>query len=573
MHWQTIQVGVLALLGSMESRAEPQVFVDETVASGIDFVHFNGMSGELFFPEMMGAGVALVDYDSDGDLDVYLVQGRMLGSDKSVDDAVFAPRHSLPMSDRLYRNDGTDDANPSGPPRFTDVTESAGLPVGSYGMGVSVADINNDGQPDLYLAGVGDNHLLLNRGDGSFEDITVSANVNDHRWSITAVFFDYDRDGWQDLYVVNYVEYSFDHAKTCRSHFDAPDYCSPQSFLPAADRLFRNRGDGTFEDVTARSGVGRGQGPGLGVVAGDFNGDGWLDLYVANDGAANFLWINDAKGSFKDEALLAGVAVNMAGKPEASMGVDAADFDADGDLDLFMTHLDRQTNTLYLNDGKGWFMDRTSNAGLGSTSFAFTGFGTRWFDYDNDGLLDLLSANGAVIKIEKQQRAGDQFPLKQKNQLWRNLGNGRYQDVSADAGPAFKQALVSRGAAFGDIDNDGDIDTLITNCAGPAQLLINQVGQGSAWIGLQLSLPDGGWAAVGAKATVAAGQHHLIRYARTDGSYASAHDPRILIGLGQHQAPVDVEITWPNGIRQRLSSLAINRYHSIRQSADELAAQ
>jgi hypothetical protein len=551
MQWRTMQVAIMVLLMSSNLQAEPQVFVDQAAASGIDFVHFNGMSGGLYFPEMMGAGAALVDYDSDGDLDVYLVQGRMLGLDKTVEDAWFAPRHSLPFSDRLYRND-MDGTSASGVPKFTDVTESAGLPVASYGMGVSVADINNDGRPDLYLAGTGDNHLLLNRGDGTFEDITVAAGVNDHRWSITAVFFDYDRDGWQDLYVVNYVEYSFRNPKTCRSHYDGPDYCSPQSFLPVADRLFRNRGDGTFEDTAARSGIGRGRGPGLGAVAGDFNGDGWQDLYVTNDGAANFLWINDGKGGFEDQALLAGVAVNMAGLPEASMGVDAADFDADGDLDLFMTHLNRQTNTLYLNDGKGWFMDQTNNVGLGPTSFAFTGFGTRWFDYDNDGWLDLLSANGAVIQIEKQVSTGDRFPLKQSNQLWRNLGNGSYQDVSAEAGPAFKQPLVSRGAAFGDIDNDGDIDTVITNCSGPVQLLINQVGQAKNWIGLQLLLPDDGWVAVGAKATVMAGQRKLVGYARTDGSYASAHDPLILIGLDQHLASVVVEIRWPNGARQTL---------------------
>jgi hypothetical protein len=518
---------------------------------------------------MMGAGAALFDFDSDGDLDLYLVQGRMLGPNKSIKDAWQAPRHPLPLTDRLYRNDLPAGSTASAAPKFTDVTDTAGLPADSYGMGVSVADINNDGHPDLYLSGIGDNHLLLNRGDGSFQDITAKAGVNDPRWSITAVFFDYDRDGWQDLYVVNYVEYSFENVKTCRSHFDAPDYCSPQSFLPAADRLFRNRGDGTFEDATTRAGIGRGQGPGLGAVAGDFNGDGWQDLYVANDGAANFLWINDAKGGFKDEALLAGVAVNMAGKPEASMGVDAADFDADGDLDLFMTHLDRQTNTLYLNDGKGWFMDQTSNTGLGSTSFAFTGFGTRWFDYDNDGWLDLLSANGAVIKIEAQERAGDRFPLKQTNQLWRNLGNGRYQDVSNKAGAAFEQALVSRGAAFGDIDNDGDIDAVITNCAGPIQLLINQVGQDRNWIGLQLLLPDNGWSAVGAKATVKFGETSLSRQVRTDGSYESAHDSRVLFGLAERQAPVTVEIIWPNGFEQTLTDLAVNRYHMVRQASVE----
>jgi hypothetical protein len=567
MHWRTNRAAILALLVATSLQAEQSVFVDQAAAAGIDFVHFNGMDGQLYFPEIVGAGAAFLDYDRDGDLDVYLVQGDLLGPDRSFSSALIPPRHPTPLTDRLYRNDSSESAGL----RFTDVTEEAGLPAGGYGIGVSVGDINNDGWPDLYLSNFGSNRLLINRGDGRFEDMTEKAGVDDPGWSSTAVFFDYDRDGWQDIYVVNYVDYSVTDVKTCRAYNDSPDYCGPQSFLQLGDRLFRNRGDGTFEDTSKRSGIGRGKGPGLGAVAGDFNGDGWPDLYVANDGAVNFLWTNDTKGGFKDYALLAGVAVNMVGKPEASMGVDAADFDADGDLDLFMTHLNRETNTLYLNDGKGWFIDQTGRSGLGASSMAFTGFGTRWFDYDNDGWLDLLSANGAVIKIEEQDEAGDVFPLKQSNQLWRNLGNGSYQDVSDLAGPAFKQPLVSRGAAFGDIDNDGDIDTLITNCAGPAQLLINQIGQTKSWIGLQLLLPDGRQSAIGAKATVIAGQRRLAAYARTDGSYASAHDPRILIGLGEHEKPVSVELNWADGTRQEISNLQINRYHSIQQAAPEPA--
>ena len=543
--------------------AQTPLFIDQAVVAGIEFTHFNGMSGNTYFPEIVGAGVALLDYDRDGDLDVYLVQGDLLGPEQSFSSALIAPRHPLPLTDRLYRNDST----ASGGLHFTDVTQQAELPAGGYGIGVSVGDINNDGWPDLYLSNFGSNRLLLNRGDGRFEDITASAGVDDPRWSITAVFLDFDRDGWLDLYLVNYVNYSFANIKTCRSHHDSDDYCSPQSFLPVADRLFHNLGNGKFEDVTAKSGIGRVEGPGLGAVAGDFNGDGWVDLYVANDGAANFLWINQKNGRFQDQALLAGVAVNMEGIAEASMGVDAADFDADGDLDLFMTHLARQTNTLYVNDGNGWFIEQTGKFGLASSSFAFTGFGARWFDFNNDGWLDLLSANGAVMKIEQQQLAGEVFPLQQTNQLWKNLGNGQYQDVSQQAGPAFARSLVSRGAAFGDLDNDGDTDVLISNCAGPAQLLINQNDHKNAWIGLEILEQDGRPSATGATVRVSFGERQLLRRSRTDGSYASAHDPRILVGLGEWSKPVSVQVVWPGGEQRTLVDLASGRYHQIRKPA------
>ena len=509
------------------SAAAAQIFVDRAEVSGLGFEHFNGMSGETYFAEMMGSGAALLDYDGDGDLDVYLVQGAMLGPDKSISDALIPPK-TLPLTDRLFRNE----MEPGKPEslRFVDATAGSGLNAGGYGMGVSVGDVNNDGYPDIYLANFGANQLWVNQGDGTFKDKTAEAGVVDERWSITGVFFDANGDGWQDLYVVNYVSFSFASAKTCRSHFDAPDYCSPQSYEPVSDRLFINRGDGTFDDASGRSGIEAVEAPGLGAVAGDFNNDGRMDLYVANDGAANQLWINSEGGRFSDEALLAGVAVNMQGQPEASMGVDAADFDADGDLDLFMTHLDRQTNTLYVNDGDGWFTDRSAANVLGSTSFAYTGFGTLWFDYDNDGWLDLFSANGAVVKIEDQVKAGEILPLLQSNQLWRNVGGGQYEDVSASAGPAVTNPAVSRGAAFGDIDNDGDVDAIVTNNSTRAQLLINEVGQESRWIGLDLRSSN--HRAVGSTVRIQAGDRVLHRRSRTDGSYQSAHDPRIIAGLG-----------------------------------------
>lgn len=552
----------LALAGglflvSAAVRAEP-IFADVTEASGLEFEHFNGMSGELYFTEMMGSGAGLLDYDGDGDLDIYLVQGHMLG-DKPLTEATFKPRHPLPLTDRLYRNDSA-----AGRLKFVDVTAQSGLNADGYGMGVTVADYDNDGRPDLYVTNFGSNQLWRNVGDGRFDDVTAKAGVDDPRWSVSATWLDYDRDGWLDLYVGNYVDFSLTNAKPCRSSTSARDYCSPLVYEPLVDSLFRNRGDGTFEDVSLEAGIRGDFGGALGVIAADFNGDGWQDIYVANDGVPNQLWINDQHGRFVNDAVLAGVSVNMDGSPEASMGVDAADFDGDGDEDLFMTHLARETNTLYVNDGNGWFQDRTVAMGLAGPSFASTGFGTGWIDYDNDGWLDLLVANGAVTAIEEQMLADEVLPLRQANQLFHNLGDGRYTDVSASAGPAFLASRVSRGAAFGDLDNDGDADVVISNNAGPARVLQNLVGDGNEWLGLRLITADGGRDALGARVELIADPPRWSR-ARADGSYASANDPRILFGLGSAGGKRDVHVVWPDGSEERFLQLATSRYHTLRQ--------
>lgn len=534
-------------------------FVENSASTGLHFTHFNGMSGELYFPEMMGAGAAVLDYDGDGDLDVYLVQGHMLGPSRTYQDATFPPVHPLPLTDRLYRNDLKD-----GVLRFTDVTEAMGLEAHGYGMGVTAGDVDNDGDMDLYLSNLGDNHFLINDGEGRFSDATERAGVNDPRWSVSSAFLDFDRDGWLDLYVSNYVEFSFEHSKPCVSNASAPEYCGPKSAPPETDRLFRNLGDGRFEDVTGKAGIDAAFGGALGVVSADFNGDAWPDIYVANDGVPNQLWINQQNGTFVDDALIAGVAVNMYGASEASMGVDAADFDGDGDEDLFMTHLVRETNTLYLNDGQGWFEDRTVTQGLGNASFAFTGFGTAWFDYDNDGWLDLLSVNGAVNLIIEQVRVGDPYPLHQTNLLFRNLDGERFENVTARAGAVFELSEVSRGAAFGDLDNDGDTDVVISNNAGPARLLINTQGEHKAWLGLRLL--ERGRDAFGARAQVRLGDDRALwRRVSSDGSYASASDPRLLFGLGGWDRPVDVTVVWPDGKRERWPGLETKRYHALRR--------
>ena len=397
--------------------------------------------------------------------------------------------------------------------------------------------------------------------------MTAEAGTGDGRWSVPCAFLDYDRDGWLDLYVGNYVDHRVASNKRCYTDAGYLDYCGPKAYEGEPDRLFRNRGDGTFEDVTRRSGLGVSFGPALGAVPADFDGDGWIDLYVANDGAANQLWLNRGDGTFDDGALLAGCAVNRDGAPEASMGVDAGDFDNDGDEDLFVSHLFKETNTVYVNDGSGVFEDATVRTGLGTPSWGFTGFGAGWLDFDNDGWLDVLVVNGAVVLIDELVQQGDPYPLHQENQLFRNTAQGGFEDVSARAGPAFRISEVSRGAAFGDVDNDGDTDVLIVNNAGPARLLINRSGQDRHWIGLRL-LTREGRDALGAWVGVFPGDgSSRWRRVRVAGSYGSSNDPRVLVGLGDVAEVDRVEIRWPDGSVERRGGVPVDAYTTIRQGA------
>ncbi len=543
--------------------AEPgprPIFRDLAAKSGLDFVHFNGMSGELYFPEMTGQGGALFDYDGDGDLDAYLVNGSMLGPGKTLADALFPPRGPLPPRDRLFRNDlVATDGRPE--PRFVDVTEASGLDARGYGMGVAVGDYDGDGFQDLYVTNYGPNELWRNLGDGTFADVTEEAGVGDPLWGTSAAFFDADADGDLDLYVVNYVEFDLERNPRCFAPSSRRDYCGPSAFEPQPDRFYRNLGDGRFEDVTLKALVGYRPGPGLGVVSGEFNGDGRTDFYVANDGAVNQMWLNRGDGTFVDEALFAGTALNRYGRPEASMGVAAGDFDLDGDEDLFMTHLMGESNTLYVNDGSGLFEDRTTESGLGSASLPYTAFGTGWIDYDNDGRPDLLTLNGAVRILEEQAAAGDPFPLKQPSQLFRNLG-GRFEEVSAVAGPALTIPEVGRGAAFGDVDNDGDVDVLALVNNGPARLLVNEVGAGAAWLGI-VATGARGAPALGTRLAVGTDGAVRRQGVRTDGSYCSANDPRVVFGLEDAEGGEWVGASWPGGGAGRWYRPPLRRYLAL----------
>lgn len=529
-------------------------FTDGAKAAGLDFVHFNGMSGGFYISEIMGAGGALVDIDNDGDLDIYLVQGQMLGPGKS--------------RDRLYRNDLVVRSDGSRNLRFTDITERSGLVGRAYGMGVAAGDFDNDGRVDLYRTAFGPDQLFHNNGDGTFTDVSHRAGTGDARWSVSASFVDIDRDGWLDLYVGNYLDHRLDDGIRCSTRTGKRDYCGPRSYSAVPDRLYRNRRDGTFVDITVASQVSRAYGPALGVITADFNGDRWQDIYVANDGGPNLLWINEQNGRFRNTALLAGAALNSFGAAEGSMGVDAGDFDNDGDEDLFVTNLPGETNTLYVSDGSANFEDRTSIAGLSIPSLPFTGFGTAWFDFDNDGWLDLLVANGAVRIQESPERSTDPFPLDERNQLFRNLGTGRFEEVTARAGAVFKLPEVGRGAAFGDVDNDGDIDVLVTNNNGPARLLINHVGQRKRWIGLRLVGGPGLRDMLGARVGVFRNQGPpLWRRARADGSYASANDPRVLVGLGDAATVRFVRVVWPSGRVEDWTGTPTGRWITLKEGS------
>jgi hypothetical protein len=527
---------------------------DVTADVGLDFVHDTGASGDFLMPETIGAGVALFDYDNDGDLDVFCVR-------------------SQGGAHRLFRNDRRASAEGTPTLRFTDVTTRAGLVAGGYGMGAATGDIDGDGHVDLYVTAVGSNTLYRNRGDGTFEDVTARAGVDDERWSTSAAFVDVDGDGHLDLFVANYIDYSPAISKPCFESAGTQDYCLPTRYRAVPDRLFRNRGDGTFADVSEASGILRAFGNGLGVSVGDYDRDGRPDIYVANDATPNQLWRNLGGGRFEDVGPLSGAAFNALGRPEGSMGIASGDYDADGDEDLVVTNIRSETFVLYENDGTGGFEDRRVPVGLAQATPTSTGFGAEWADFDNDGVLDLVVVNGAVNLVPSLR--GTENPYRERNQLFRGTRHGRDASprrpsarleelTGAAAGPVFEQLEVSRGLAIGDLDNDGFADVVITNSDGPARVLRNTGAAEGGWLGLDLRQPGPNRLAIGATSTVDAGPAAgtLFRV-RTDGSYLSASDPRVLIGMGRHTAPVDVAVTWPDGTLQRFENLALGRYHRL----------
>jgi enediyne biosynthesis protein E4 len=530
------------------------LFVESASRTGLEFTHVNGATGEYYMPEIMAAGSALFDYDNDGDLDVFLVQGgSLVGS-------VAAPHTS-----RLFRNDLEPAAGPKGGgPSFTDATARAGVGLRAYGMGAAVGDYDNDGDLDLFVTSFGPETLFRNNGDGTFTDVTKEAGVTDPLWSTSAAFLDYDRDGDLDLFVANYVDFTVAGNKLCHDAVGARDYCTPRAYHPVPDRLYRNEGNGRFANVTESSGISKADGAGLGVAVGDYNADGWLDVYVANDATPNQLWINRKDGTFSDEGLLSGAALSGAGSPEGSMGIASGDFDSDGDEDLFVTNIIGETFALYENDGSASFDDARVRSGVARPTAAFTGFGTDWFDYDNDGWLDLFVANGAVNTIERQR--GQPAPFRMRNQLFHNTGSRSFEEVSAAAGPTFAREGIARGAAFGDIDNDGDTDILVTHNGGPVTLLINEAAGKNHWVQIRLEQEPANRFALGARVGIErTGRPTLWRRVKTDGSYLSASDIRVHVGLGDASTIDAVVVQWPDGRREQWTGIDSDRLITVRR--------
>lgn len=554
---------------SAPGTATSEWFTDVAEAVGIDFVHFNGASGRYYYPEILAPGVAFVDYDNDGDLDVYLVQGQPLG-DQPASASRVPPHRGEPLRGRLYRNDLTAGADGARTLRFTDVTVASGLDARGYGLGVATGDIDNDGWTDLYLTNFGPSQMWHNNGDGSFTDVTATSGTgNQPGFGVSAAFVDYDRDGWLDLYVGNNVKYALANEIKCPGPSGTPDYCPPQIYGGQPDRLFRNLGQGRFADVTARALVGGRFGPALGVTASDFNGDGWVDVYVANDGEENLLWVNQRDGTLRESALTAGAAITAEGNAESSMGVDAGDFDNDGDDDLIMTELTSEGSNLFLNDGAARFRDASAASGLGPLSLPYTGWGAGWLDYDNDGWLDHLAVNGTIIA--REGRPPDHpFPYDQQKILLRNTGTGRFESVTNRAGRVFELSEAGRGVAFGDVDNDGDTDVLVANNGGRTRLLLNHVGNRSHWLGLRLVGAKAARDMLGARVGIRRANGAVLwRRARADGSYASASDPRVLVGLAESAGPVALDVRWPSGAQESWSDLAVDQWHTLKEGTGQ----
>lgn len=525
--------------------------------TGLDFHHVSGREGQLWTLEITGSGVAVLDYDSDGRMDVYAVQGGPL-----------LHREGVTPSDRLFRNVGDDLRL-----QFKDVSEQTGLDkiARSYGMGVATGDLDNDGDVDIFLANFGKNQILENR-DGKFVDTTDEAGITGAEWSLSASLADLNGDGLLDIYVANYMTFpNLDAYVPCRRLSTRLSYCAPSNFEPVADKLYLNEGEGKFRDVSVESGITSRNERGMGVVVADLDQDGENDIYVANDMGENFLWINQGNGTFRDVALIKGVAVNADGRREASMGIALADYDHDLDLDIFVTHDIKESNTLYrkLNDSS--YEDRTTLTGLATPSLPNTGFGTDWLDVENDGDLDLLIVNGSVSMIESQVEDEIEVPLRQFNQLMINDGEGNFNEVRA--GPAFTEHRVSRGLAIGDLDNDGDLDAVVSNNDDRLCLYLNESflpdGTRGNWIGIELIDPKiANVVNVAVRRVSRTGDYLDHRHSHTDGSYSSARDPRVLFGLGTMSEPQNVEVTWTDGSREVLVNASPNRYHVFERGVD-----
>jgi hypothetical protein len=540
-------------------------FEDVSERTHLEFVHDAGPlpRGRYNMPQIIGSGVALFDYDNDGRLDIYLLQNA--GPDSNAKNRLF---HQEP--------NGT----------FSDKSAGSGLDVAGYGMGLAIGDANNDGWPDVFIAEYGRVRLFRNRGDGTFTDVTVEAGVNDPLWGSAAAFFDYDRDGWLDLVIVNYLQY--DPSKECPDRTGKPDYCGPSSFPGTVSMLYRNLGRGgdaphdiRFEDVTVKSGLAQRPGPGLGVICSDFNGDHWADIFIADDGQPNRLWINQHDGTFTEEALQRGVAFNAVGRAEGNMGIACGDVRGEGLFDLFVTHLTGETHTLWTQQPAGIFQDRTAACGLANPAWRGTGFGAVFADVDNDGALDLAVVNGRVRheallpdKIDAARSLGPFWSqYAERNQLFVNDGSGRFSDVSRQNAAFCGAPAVSRALACGDFDNDGGIDLVVTAVAGPARLYRNVAAKRGHWLLVRAIDPSLNRDAYGAQINVRAGGRKFVRSVNPGSSYFSSNDPRAHFGLGAATEINGIDVIWPDGTEESFLGASADRLVVLRKGNGNAARQ
>lgn len=528
----------------------PSWFRDVSQEAGIAFVHNAGPrpTGRYFLPQIIGSGAALLDYDNDGRLDIYLVQN---GGPQS---------HAR---NRLFHQERDG--------RFTDVSAGSGLDVAGYGMGVAVGDVDNDGFVDVLLTEYGRIRLFHNGGKGKFTDITRRAGLDNPQWGTSTCMVDYDRDGWLDLVVVNYLEY--DPTKVCSHGGGRPDFCHPQNFSGSVTRLFHNRGlaGPSFEDVTLAAGLGQAPGRGLGVLVADFDGDGWPDILVANDAQPNHLWINQRNGTFKEEAAQRGLAYNALGQPQGNMGIACGEVDGSGGFAVFITHLTEETHTLWKQQPRGLFRDNTAAAGLAAPHWRGTGFGTVLADFDNDGALDLAVVNGRVARgsIPPDASAQEAEPFwgryAERNQLFAGDGKGGFLDISPRQPALCGQAAVSRALAVGDLDNDGGLDLLATTVAGPARLYRNVVPSRGHWLIVQAVDAARKRDAYGAEITVVTGERRRRAWINPGFSYLSSNDPRAHFGLGTADTIDAIQVLWPDGVRERFAGRKVDQVVVLRK--------
>lgn len=536
------------------------VFEEIAGSSGIDFRHANSPTTNKYLPETMGGGVALLDFDNDGDLDIFFTNGARF--DDPMPPGKKPDKSERAYFNRLYRNDGGW--------KFTDVTEKAGLSGAGtgYGMGVAVGDFDNDGFPDIYLTNYGSNVLYRNRGDGTFEDVTAKAGVAASGWSTSAGFFDYNNDGKLDLFVCRYLDWTFQNNIPCgEGKPGGRAYCHPDNFKGVTNILFRNNGDGTFTDVSTSAGVANPNGKGLGVAFADYDGDGWTDIYVANDSVMGFLYHNKGNGTFEEVALMAGAGYNEDGKPYAGMGVDFADYDNDGLPDIFVTNLSQQTYALYRNLGGGFFQYSTNHSGVGHVTLPFSGWSTKFIDYDNDGWKDIFVAQGHVLDTIGLTAPNLQY--QQPPLLLRNNKGSFTRVPAALAGSAFSAGKTGRGAAFGDLDNDGYIDVVVSNIGQAPTVLRNTSDRRNHWLTMRFEGKRANRDGIGCrvKLTMPAGKPQFYE-AQTAVGYLSASDRRLVIGLGTETLVPQIEIRWPGGRVQKLTGVKADQSLVVREPVE-----